>query len=475
MIRYDMKDVYCVGKPDPKRENLSGAEYPGQFYETRTEGSNMDGMLSHIPVGICKIQINKDLKLLDGNREFYELYGYTPQQMARELNNKIVRTILPDDLPGVRASLKEALESGQVFETEHRMVRRDGQTAWILVRGNFTREDRKDILFCVAIDVSGRKKIEEELRINEERFRIALAQMDNTIFDYDIKTRVMIHAYKSASMYGFDNRMENVPDALVEGKTIHPDSAAVFLEMYAKIRKGEPTASCEVRTRLAEGKYLWRRITMTNIYDSDGNAVHAVGILEDIDAQKRREEELRTQSERDPLTGLYNRRATERYAKKVLKEARGKGSGAMYVIDIDAFKGVNDKYGHVFGDSVLSEAARRMTAVFGDHDVIGRIGGDEFAVFVRDVKEPGRLAGFAQAMCAAFQKDFEHNGIIAKVTCSVGAASFPKDGKTFDELYQKADIALYEAKRLGKDRACVYDSDMGSGMEWSFRSNTTMG
>ena len=462
-----------VKQPDSKRGPLSGesgTEHPQQIYETKASGGNVGEMLSHIPVCICKVQVNKDLKLLDGNREFYELYGYTPEQMARELHNKIARTILPDDLPAVRARLKESLESGRIFESEHRMMRRNGETAWILVRGNFAREDGKDVFFCVAIDISERKKIEEELRINEERFRIALAQTYNTIFDYDIKTRVMIHAYKSASMYGFDNRMENVPDALVENKTIHPESVGVFLEMYRKIRAGEPTAACEVRTRLAEGKYLWRRITMTNIYDSDGNAVRAIGILEDIDEQKQREEELRTQSERDPLTGLYNRRATERYAKKTLKEARGKSSGAMYVIDIDGFKSVNDKYGHVFGDRVLTEAAQRMTAVFGGDEVIGRIGGDEFVVFVRNIKERGRTEGFAQAMCAAFQKDFEHNGIIAKVTCSVGAACFPDDGKTFDELYQKADIALYEAKRRGKDRTCMYDVGMGSGMEWSFSS-----
>ncbi len=459
-----------VGKSDLKKVGASGrleAEFPEKLYKMNNNDTIND-MLSHIPVGICKVRIDKDLRLLHGNPDFYTLYGYDQAQMERELGGKIIRTIFPDDLSMVRKQLKEALKEGKIFETEHRIIRRDGSNAWVFVRGSFAKEHGQDVIFCVAIDVSGRKKIEQELRINEERFRIALAQMDNTIFDYDIATKVMIHAYKSASMYGFDNRVENVPDSLVEQEVIHQDSVAVFLEMYRKIRQGQQSASCEVRTRLVEGRYLWRRITMTNIYDNDGNAVRAIGMLEDIEEQKKREEKLRDQSERDPLTGLYNRRATEKYTKKTLKEAGTGCKGAMYVIDIDEFKSVNDKYGHMFGDNVLMETAKRISTIFNDGEIIGRIGGDEFIVFVNELDHQELMFGYAQALCVAFRSDFEFNGIITKVSCSVGIAAFPENGNTFDELYQKADIALYEAKRAGKSRACIYDSSMGSGMEWSF-------
>ena len=157
---------------------------------------------------------------------------------------------------------------------------------WALVEGNFLCVDGLDIADCIVVDITDRKEIEEELRINEERFRLALAQTDNTIFDYNIETRVMIHAYRSAEMYGIPNHMENVPDSLVENRTIHPDTVEPFLEMYRKIREGAHSASCVVRTRLVKGRYLWRKITLTNIYDDEGKAVRAIGILEDVEEQK---------------------------------------------------------------------------------------------------------------------------------------------------------------------------------------------
>ncbi len=410
---------------------------------------------SHLPVGICKVAVDDSFTLLHGNSFFYELYGYTRQEMCDELNNEIARTVYREDLEMVREQLFEALSIGYIFNNEHRVVRKDGSMSWVLVRGSFAKEGEQDVVYCVTMDIGQRKFYEQELRINEERFRLALAQTDNTIFDYDIEKRQMIHANKAGSMYGIENITENVPDSLVENGIIHPDTTNVFLEMYGKIRSGEPSASCEIKTRLVGGKYVWRKISMTNIYDNEGRAVRAIGMLEDIDEQKKREESLRNKSERDPLTGIYNRSMTEKCIQNFADMAEKGAKSAMCIFDIDDFKGVNDRFGHLFGDKVLAECALRVEKLFGDGAICGRVGGDEFVVFVKDIAASS-LKENAQMICEAFSRDFESGGIIASITCSVGASLFPQDGKTFEELYGKADIALYEAKNAGRNRAFCY-------------------
>ncbi len=430
-------------------------------------------MMAELPVGVCKILLDQDFSVLYGNECFYALYKCTREQFEKEFNNKVCRTFLPEDAPRIADEVLRAKAAGKKgFEIEHRLLCGNGEVIWVLVNGNFSLEDGFDAAVCVVVDITERRKIEDELRINQERFRLALAQTDSTIFDYNIETRVMIHAYKSAEMYGFANELENVPDSLVENGTIHPESVDMFLEMYQKIRSGAPKASCVIRTRLADGHFLWRRITLTNIFDHEGKAVHAVGILEDIDEQKRREQSLRDQSERDALTGLYNRGGIEKRIQRFLAEATEKMENGLLIVDVDLFKGVNDHYGHLFGDRVLAEAARRIAKLFRDEDVIGRIGGDEFIVFVKDMRSKHVIQKRAQEICDSFNSEFENDGIVAKVTCSVGAAISPQDGKTFEALYQKADIALYEAKKRGKNQSCLYKQGMGSGMEWTPYSNT---
>lgn len=429
----------------------------------------LSSIISNLPAGICEAAYDDYFTLLYGNGLFFELYGYTPEQLREEHQNRIERIILPEDLPGVRKAVDKAFHAGEhSFEVEHRIVRRDGAVVWALIKGSFFRGPENTTLHCVCVEITKRKQIEQELKINEERFRIALEQMDNTIFDYNIATRLMIHAYKSAEVYGLPKQLENVPDSLVENGTIHPGSAPVFLEMYQKICGGAPSASCVVQTRLAKGRYVWRKITLTTIYDAQGRAVRAIGILEDIDEQKRREELLRDQVERDTLTGLYNKGATEQRIRKLMDRNPPRAEyDALFIIDIDDFKGVNDRYGHLYGDKVLAESARRIASLFYPEDIIGRIGGDEFAVFLKQV--PGRetIRKKAEHICRVFSGEFDYGGIIAALSCSVGTAAFPADGNTFEELYQKADIALYEAKHSGKNRYCAYREEMGENMRGS--------
>lgn len=166
--------------------------------------------------------------------------------------------------------------------------------------------------------------------------------------------------------------------------------------------------------------------------------------------------ELQNKAETDLLTELLNKISTENKIKEYLEgEGRDKTS-MMCVLDIDNFKKINDTMGHAFGDEVLATLGKRIRTEFRVTDIIGRTGGDEFIIFLKDLKddnvierEAGRVAGFF--------KDFTV-GTYTKYspTASIGAAIFPRDGVDYESMYKAADTALYKAKKRGKNQLAFY-------------------
>ena len=174
--------------------------------------------------------------------------------------------------------------------------------------------------------------------------------------------------------------------------------------------------------------------------------------------------ELQNKAETDLLTELLNKISTENKIREYLEGDGRDKTSMMCVLDIDNFKKINDTMGHAFGDEVLATLGKRIKAEFRVTDIIGRTGGDEFIIFLKDLKdesvierEAGRVAGFF--------KDFTV-GTYTKYspTASIGAALFPRDGSDYESMYKAADSALYKAKKRGKNQLAFFN-DMDDDME----------
>lgn len=166
-------------------------------------------------------------------------------------------------------------------------------------------------------------------------------------------------------------------------------------------------------------------------------------------------EELTEKAQTDLLTGILNKVSFQEAVEAAIREAGDNDYGALYIIDLDDFKHVNDDLGHAMGDRVLSDTAAKLKAIFRASDIIGRIGGDEFAAFLRcpQGKENDELKRKrAEAIIRELQELYEVGGKQVQVSASVGVAGFPSDGKDYKSLYSKADQVLYAAKREGKNR-----------------------
>ena len=204
----------------------------------------------------------------------------------------------------------------------------------------------------------------------------------------------------------------------------------------------------ELRLKSISGEYHWFGCHYKTITSDTGTVVKVVGKLADISRQRSREQELREQAMRDVLTGIYNK-AGERLIDRMVKE---KGQGLFLMLDLNDFKSINDTMGHVAGDAILTELGRVLKGTCRENDIVARIGGDEFVMFLPGVfdRQTGKrkIGEIQESLRTVRISTWGIRGIKA----SIGAALCPEDGMDYGTLYKAADEAMYQAKEQSKNR-----------------------
>ena len=155
-------------------------------------------------------------------------------------------------------------------------------------------------------------------------------------------------------------------------------------------------------------------------------------------------------SSTDSLTGLMNKYATETSARHYLEQASTLRDSALFVIDLDQFKLINDQLGHQVGDEALELVGNTLLRLFRAQDIVGRVGGDEFVALMKNATDPNMVKSRAAIICRAMRHT-KLKELPISLTCSIGVAMCPINGRTYDELFTCADEQLYQVKRRGKD------------------------
>lgn len=222
--------------------------------------------------------------------------------------------------------------------------------------------------------------------------------------------------------------------------------------------QGQTEVSLEYETFVSKHKSVWMK-TVIRLY-TDKTDEHLKGYLYviDIDKSKRREQELESRAELDSLTQIYNKKNVEAKIREKLNEAVCPDEGVFYIMDLDYFKNINDTYGHQEGDRIISETAKCITSLTGKGDVAGRIGGDEFCVYFHEKMEIESIAEKAGLLCRQIRNliPLKENG----TSCSIGIVNCAAKSVTFEEVYRKADLALYRQKKNGRNGFTIYSEDL---------------
>jgi diguanylate cyclase (GGDEF)-like protein/PAS domain S-box-containing protein len=219
-----------------------------------------------------------------------------------------------------------------------------------------------------------------------------------------------------------------------------------------------------LRNYRKDGSLFWNMLHVTPVRDPrSGVVTHFVGVQHDITEIKRYQDELEHQANHDALTGLANRNLLKDRLQQALALAyRYERPFSLAFIDLDNFKLINDSLGHDIGDRLLKIAGGRLVACVRQGDTVARLGGDEFVLLVTEQERDDRIYRSVQRVMAALSQPFVIDEREFKVTCSIGIASFPRDGEDADTLLRNADTAMYRAKALGRNTFQLYSSEMNA-------------
>lgn len=296
-----------------------------------------------------------------------------------------------------------------------------------------------------------RKQLYREREYSNTILRIT----DDAIFDYDIDARTVRFSQNFAAKFDIPEFHENFPEALIKTGLIAEDSHDDVIALGYGADDTCSDESYELHLRLPTGELVWYSLNFDVISNDAGKAIRVVGKLSDITKHKEKMDDLTKRAETDSLTRLFNKMETKRRIERAIHEDPDMMS-ALIMIDIDNFKAVNDNLGHQFGDSVIIDVARNIKKLFRSSDVVGRVGGDEFVVFMNKICSLEIVKEKTDELCQALRHTYVGGKSEYKISASIGAAISPDHGSSFDELYKMSDLALYESKRQGKDRATIY-------------------
>lgn len=421
-------------------------------------GREGQALLDSIPGGVQRCLNDDEYTILEVNQGFLELFGFSREELAERFGGRYIEMIHPSDRPEVRREAARQLSRGEKLTLSYRALCRDGSYKWVVENAQLNRGEGGESWFlCVMLDDTEPRDAREELRLSLERHRIIMDQTDEIIFEWDIPGDAMIFSKNWDRKFGYAPRYEGLGRPESVFRHIHPDDVHALTALMKSAKDGNAYSTAEIRIRNDRGKDVWCRIRATDQYDRNGSPLKAVGVITDIDEEKRLIDDLRRRAERDALTGLYNREETELQIRRHLEEEPQEFC-ALYMIDTDNFKLVNDTQGHLFGDAVLSEMASGMKRLTRATDVVGRIGGDEFTIFLKDIPSREMAARKAAGLLDMFQSLFQEEKQSFEVTCSIGVALYPDDGRSFSALYHSADQALYQAKSKGKNQYVLFDA-----------------
>ncbi len=409
----------------------------------------------------CILRNDQMLTLERMGRATLGLGHHSVQALERQMNGSLMNLVHPEDRVLVREAFRTQLRSGPTVEVEHRLLMYGEEVLWVVNRCRLIQgKDGREYIYCVLTDITPSKRAYERLLSRMNRYEIILAQTENVLFEWDVERGGIEFSDNWQEVFGYPLESDNLIDLIQNGGHIHPDDTPLLLDRIADLENGSDYELCEVRVANIQGRYIWCRFRATAVRRENGQLHKVVGIVLNIDQEKQNQRALEDSSQRDSLTKLLNNATARKQAESYLSRFAKGVSCALLIIDLDNFKQINDKYGHLFGDAVLCKVSRELERLFRAQDIISRIGGDEFLVLARGVSDRALLEQRCGQILDAFHNAFQQ----PRLSASVGVALCPEHGATYQELFAHADEALYQAKAMGKNEFCFYGSFEGQSL-----------
>lgn len=359
------------------------------------ERNRIDMFFKHTPENIMLVTYKEDdaefFTLADGL--FHEL-GMPVGSYSNFLNARKHEKMVSDkELKEFRSKREESVKKRENFQSVFHTSTPDGCKVWIKMDCRYVTDNSEGIVYlCIYSDMTQVKQKEEELWIAGKEMESLMDLTDINSWSWDIRE----HTLTLSGTYRYNPYEESrgsrkviteFPERAVDKLNVHPDYAGAFMS-YIESMQQNMDAHCEegiFAFRDREGNDIWCKVAGESIRDREGKLKKAVGYYRDITKQRAQELQLIKMAEQDSLTGLQNRQTAIPLIKEYLEEMEDQ-TAALIMLDMDNFKLANDVFGHAYGDSLITWNAKKLKSFFRSDDILCRIGGDEFLVLCKRIK-----------------------------------------------------------------------------------------
>ena len=439
---------------------------PAGGQELSTERSHAHANLANCEAQLANIfhqdlfgimEAGQDGLIINANRRFCQILN----RSADNVRGCDIKDLThPDDLTWNLPLRDRKAKDGTPFQVEKRYVRPDGSSVWCRVSTSFVLGSLGEVetSIIVAEDISDRKKVEAELRSSEQLYRSILEASADCIRITGLNGQLEMMNTPGLRAMEIDDF-----EAVRGGMSVDlwPSESRATVDAAFSDAKAGKHARFSAFCPTVKGTPKWWDVVLSPILDDDGQVSRILSIFRDITIERSVAARVKWASEHDPLTGLANRRAFQaRLQTAIIRAMQSDTAVGLLLLDLDHFKHVNDTLGHAAGDHLLSVFGKRLKNCVRGGDFVARIGGDEFAIILKEGIGGRDLLSAGDSILARLQKPTKFDGRALSAGASIGAALFPRDAQTANELFNSADAALYALKESGRGGTTVFNPKM---------------
>lgn len=420
--------------------------------------SRLRNITNNINGGVLVLTADKTLRITYANDGFMELLDRDRDKCQKIDNWECETYVHPDDMGELRELMSLDINETNQVSFRIRIMRRDGSYIPTLFNGTLTENDRGEReIYCVIMDISQQEQLIEQLSLEQKKYALLIENSGDIVFEVDCRSNQFIISPLFEKKFGWRTGSVFMKDPLsdiLDLLRIYEGDREEVERIATRVFVQKTKMECQARIRGADSSLKWCRIFLFPMAGAGGVLVDVIGKILDINEEVLAMEALEQKSRLDGLTGLLNKAAFFAESRTYLESAAGKNT-ALIFIDVDNFKQINDKLGHMMGDMAIRETAKRLQVIFSNYDLISRFGGDEFCILLKEIPQE-TLKDKLEWTVERLRRVYTEKGETVASSVSVGAACTYGERTGLETLIGQADKALYSAKENGKDQYVLY-------------------